>query len=84
MPNDSAYLGWCYEKIKAIGRRTLAGEKRRQREDRGPDFLPEEVERLEPARAPQDRVGRNNPCPRGSGKKYAGGPGFAALSLPPQ
>lgn len=69
-PIDSEYLGWRYEKIKAIGRRSLAGGKRRQREDREPDFFPDEVERLEPVRAPQDRVGRNSPCPCGSGKKY--------------
>lgn len=65
--DDLGYLGWRYEQMKAVGRRSLAGKKRRRREAPEMDFIPEETEPLEPASA---RVGRNSPCPCGSGKKY--------------
>ena len=65
--NDLEYLGWRYEQIKAIGRRSLADTTRRREEDLRTEFLPEEVEPFEPSDA---RVGRNSPCPCGSGKKY--------------
>jgi hypothetical protein len=65
--NDLEYLGWRYEQIKAIGRRSLADSTRRREEDLRTDFVPEEVEPFEPSDV---RVGRNSPCPCGSGKKY--------------
>jgi uncharacterized protein YecA (UPF0149 family) len=65
--NDPEYLVWRYEQMKAIGRRSLAGKKRRRDENTEVDFLPQEVEPLEAASA---RIGRNSPCPCGSGKKY--------------
>ena len=54
-------LEWRYEKVKEIGRRSAPrGREARLRHDLLPDE-PAPVER---------RVGRNDPCPCGSGKKF--------------
>jgi hypothetical protein len=63
--SDLETLRWRYEKIREIGRRSMSGHVRHrplvwQRTDM-------DVEELEP---PSHRVGRNDPCPCGSGKKY--------------
>ncbi len=52
-------LPWRYEKIKEIARRSMPAG----RANRRPMDAPQEPDI-------SDRVGRNQPCPCGSGKKY--------------
>jgi len=59
---DLKYLRWRYNKMKEIGRRTLEAAPEAEYVGDGP--------LLSPVRRPSDRVGRNEPCPCGSGKKY--------------
>ena len=58
-------LTWRYEKMREIGRRSMSGYTRRQPAE--PQFPPVDSAPTNPA---PRRVGRNDPCPCGSGKKY--------------
>ena len=58
--DDVAGLRWRYDKIKEIARRSWRPGRR----------LPEPPEPREPLASASRRVGRNDPCPCGSGKKY--------------
>ena len=55
------HVAWRYEKMKEIGSRSLAAAGRATYDADAPP---------EPIRRSPDRVGRNDPCPCGSGKKY--------------
>ena len=57
--DDLEKLPWRYEKIKEIARRSMPAG----RANRRPMDAPQQQEST-------DRVGRNQPCPCGSGKKY--------------
>jgi hypothetical protein len=58
--DDLQGLRWRYDKIKQIARRSWRPGRR----------LPEPPEPREPLPPAARRVGRNDPCPCGSGKKY--------------
>ena len=58
--DDLGGLRWRYEKVKEIARRSWRPVRR----------LPEPPDLPEPPAPVPRRVGRNDPCPCGSGKKY--------------
>lgn len=68
------YLRWRYDKMKEIGRRSLEAADEREGFGDEPPSAPSSPDPFQPPTPPirrsPDRVGRNEPCPCGSGKKY--------------
>jgi len=63
--NELKKLKWRYDKMREIGRRSMSGYTRRQ-----PAELRPRRSVSESSKPPTNRIGRNDPCPCGSGKKY--------------
>ncbi len=67
---DEGFVGSTWTGAEARSREAALGQRHRRRSSRRPSTARRSTTSRKPIRNRQQRVGRNDPCPCGSGKKF--------------